>query len=72
MQILFEFTTAQCDVVQRAGLSPRTVPMRNIRVTLGCEEVWAKCPVISSRPSSETIVLPDGQVLTRLAKGGAR
>ena len=72
MQILFELTAAQCEMVQRAGLSPRTVPIRNMRVNVGVEAVWAKCPVISRRPASETIVLPDGQVLTRLAKGDVR
>lgn len=72
MQILFEFTATQRDMVQRAGLSPGTVPIRNMRVVFGSEAVWAKCPVIGGRQGSETLVLPDGQVLTKLVKGGAR
>jgi len=40
-----------------------------MRVNVGVEAVWAKCPVIGRKPASETIVLPDGQVLTRLVKG---
>lgn len=70
MQILFEFTTAQCETVAKAGLDPRTVPARNMRLELDCEEVWAKCPIIGTGLMSETVVLPDGQVLTKLAKGG--
>lgn len=72
MQILFELTAAQCEKVTRAGLDPRVVRARNIRVEVGTETVWAKCPIVGSGPTSETVVLPDGQMLTKLAHGGAR
>ena len=72
MQILFEFTATQHEMLRRAGLSPGTVPVRNMRVGSGAEAVWAKCPVIASRQGSETLVLPDGQVMTKLARGRTR
>ncbi len=69
MQILFELTASQRDMIARAGLDPGVVPLRNMRLRMGDEEVWAKCPVIGSGLVSETVVLPNGQVLTKLAKG---
>jgi len=72
VQVLFELTADQREMVRRAGLSPESVPIRNMRVAFGAEAVWAKCPVIGSRQGSETLVLPDGQVLTKLTNGGLR
>ena len=68
MQVLFELTPAQRDKVAGAGLDPGTVPIRNMRVGAGLEGLWAKCPVIGGCASSETLVLPDGQTVTRLAR----
>ena len=72
MQILFEFTATQREMLRRAGLRPGAVAVRNMRVGSGADAVWAKCPVIGSRQGSETLVLPDGQVMTKLAGDAAR
>ena len=68
LEIMFDLTAAQRERVTGAGLDPGRVPLRNMRVGTECGAFWAKCPVIGSCASSETLVLPDGQTVTRLRR----